>query len=201
MRSVYREVAFMPGWHGRAATDQSRMRTYRQRSGPAFCVRIGHMVPDVFGTIFLEKDIAACTVSNGSCATTPSEPAQSTDNHQKIKVPDRSLRQRALESGRGKRSETEMGCRLNLDLDCGRMALRCSRHRSVFAACCGLFNERENDVPDGHHRPDQGDLAQGRTGLVAALFRPGQPIYQSAVPATNGRGWDHMHNEPFRQCL
>lgn len=61
--------------------------------------------------------------------------------------------------------------------------------------------ERDHDLATGHRCPDHGDLAPGQAGQPAASFRSGQPIYQRAVPATDGRSRHQLLDEPIRQRL
>lgn len=101
---------------------------------------------------------------------------------------------------RGIGSELEMGRRLHLYLDRGRLALRC-RRRPVLAPGSRLGDAGGDDGTTGHRRPHHGDLKERQTRRPAASFGPGQPIYERAVSAADGRSRHHLFDEPVRQRL
>jgi putative transposase len=65
------------------------------------------------------------------------------------------------------------------------------------AAVIDLFSRRvvgwsmqaQDDRPTRHRCARDGDLAARKARRSAASFRPGQPIYERAVPASDGRQW------------
>ena len=77
------------------------------------------------------------------------------------------------------------------------------------AAVIDLFSRRvvgwsmnaEHDGPTRHRRAHHGDLAARQARQPAASFRSGQPIYQRAVPAPDGRPRHHLLDEPVGQRL
>ena len=86
-------------------------------------------------------------------------------------------------------------------LDGRGLALCCGGDRPLLAKSCRLVDESRDDRPTRHRCPRDGDLAAWKTRRSAASFRPGQPIYEQAVPAADGRSWRRLFNESVRQRL
>src|SRR6185437_7559420 len=86
-------------------------------------------------------------------------------------------------------------------LDGGRLALCCSRGRSVLPTRGGLVDELGDDGSDRHRCSHHGDLAARKAGCVTASLRSWQSVHQRTVPAIDGRSWRQLFDEPLGQCL
>src|ERR1700684_3021412 len=90
---------------------------------------------------------------------------------------------------------------LHLDLAGGGLALCLGRDRPLLAKSRRLVDAGPDDRPTRHRCARDGDLAARKARRSGASFRPGQPIYERAVPASDGRQWRRLFDEPVRQRL
>ena len=123
------------------------------------------------------------------------------DGCQRIPATAQRSHQRARPGVRGGPAEPQMGRRLHLCLDGRRMALRRRGARPVLAAYRRLVDEGGDDGVARHRRAGHGDLAARPAAGAAAPLRPGQPVYQRAVPAADGRSRHRLLDEPGGQRL
>ena len=98
-------------------------------------------------------------------------------------------------------TEPEVDRGLHIYLDGRGLALCCGGDRPLLAKSRRRVDESRDDRPTRHRCPRDGDLAAWKTRRSAASFRPGQPIYEQAVPAADGRSWRRLFNELVRQRL
>ncbi len=110
-------------------------------------------------------------------------------------------RQRAGSAVRRPGAEPEMGRRLHIPLDGGRLVLRGGSAGPVLAARSRLVDAGQHDCATGHRCVDDGAVATWTSAGLAAPFRSRQPIQQRAVPAFARRTWHHLQHEPRRQRL
>lgn len=63
-----------------------------------------------------------------------------------------------------------------------------------------LDDESRDDGAARHARTHHGDLEERQARQPNAPFGPGEPIYEQAVPAADGRPRHHLLDEPAGQC-
>ncbi len=189
--------AFMPGSTAAPVSMPGRMTCSRRRSTGASRAAIEPTAPTRPGTMCWRKGSPAAasgrTDNAGAWIASPAAPSWVAEGCRvRAAASSDNLLDRVFEASASPKSE--MGGGLHLHLDRGEAG-------STVAAAVEPFSQRrvvgwamkaEMTSTTRYRRSHHGDLAPRQGGQPSASQRPGQSIYQRAVPATDGRPWHHL---------